>query len=186
MDVPPEDVLISETLDRLILDSIQLQMGERYGVRIPDAQLDAAMQRVAAQNGLSLDQFRVALEQQGQSYRAMREKIRQEMVIQRVQMGNVNQLIEISEQEVKNFMATEEGQKLIQPEYRIVHALIPVSEDAPTAEAEAARAEAEFLLYLARMARAPLCSSAGSPLLAWLAMSFFGLTVFMALIAFFM
>ena len=50
----------------------------------------------------------------------------------------------------------------------------------------AARAEAEFLLYLARMARAPLCSSSGSPLLAWLAMSFFGLTVFMALIAFFM
>ncbi|MEQ8262148.1 peptidylprolyl isomerase [Pseudohaliea sp.] len=145
MDVPPEDVLISETLDRLILDSIQLQMGERFGVRIPDAQLDAAMQRVAAQNGLSLDQFRVALEQQGQSYRAMREKIRQEMVIQRVQMGNVNQLIELSEQEVKNFMATEEGQKLIQPEYRIVHALIPVSEDAPDAEASAAREQAEAL-----------------------------------------
>jgi peptidyl-prolyl cis-trans isomerase SurA len=145
MDLPPEDVLIGETLDRLILDSIQLQMGRRFGVRIPDAQLDAAMQRVAAQNGLSLAQFRRALEQQDQSYSAMRDNIRQEMVIQRVQMGNVNQRVELSEQEVKNFLATEEGQKLIQPEYRIVHALLPVSRGAPAAEAEAARAQAEAL-----------------------------------------
>ncbi|KGE02861.1 peptidylprolyl isomerase [Pseudohaliea rubra] len=145
MELPPEDVLISETLDRLILDSIQMQMGERFGVRIPDAQLDAAMQRVAAQNGLSLEQFRLALEQQGRSYRAMRDNIRQEMVIQRVQMGNVNQRVEISDQEVKNFMTTEEGEKLIQPEYRIVHALLPVAEAAPEREAEASREQAETL-----------------------------------------
>jgi peptidyl-prolyl cis-trans isomerase SurA len=65
MEMPPEDVLIRETLDRLILESIQLQMGARYGVRISDAQLDAAMNRVAAQNRLNLEQFRVALEQRG-------------------------------------------------------------------------------------------------------------------------
>jgi peptidyl-prolyl cis-trans isomerase SurA len=47
---------------------------------------------------------------------------------------------------VKNFMGTEEGQKLIQPEYRVVHALLPLSEDAPAAEAEAAREHAEALL----------------------------------------
>jgi peptidyl-prolyl cis-trans isomerase SurA len=146
MELPEEDVLIRETLDRLILDSIQMQMGERFGVRISDAQLDAAMQRVAAQNGLNLEQFRLALEQQGRSYRGMREQIRQEMIIQRVQMGNVNQRVEISDQEVKNFMGTEEGQKLIQPEYRVVHALLPLSEDAPAAEAEAAREHAEALL----------------------------------------
>lgn len=146
VEPPEEDVLIRETLDRLILDSIQLQMGERFGVRIADAQLDAAMQRVAAQNGLTLEQFRLALEQQGRSYRAMREQVRQEMVIQRVQMGNVNQRVEISDQEVANFMATEEGQRLIQPEYRVVHALLPVSEDARAADAEAARTHAEALV----------------------------------------
>jgi hypothetical protein len=65
VEMPPEDVLIRETLDRLILESIQLQMGARFGVRIADAQLDAAMNRVAAQNRLNLEQFRVALEQRG-------------------------------------------------------------------------------------------------------------------------
>jgi peptidyl-prolyl cis-trans isomerase SurA len=146
LETPPEDVLIRETLDRLILDSIQLQMGRRYGVRIPDAQLDAAMQRLAAQNGLSLEQFRQIMEREGRSYAAMREQIREEMVIQRVQMGNVNQRVEISDQEVKNFMDTEEGQKLIQPEYRVVHALLPLPSDADEAQVAAARAYAEGLV----------------------------------------
>ena len=61
---PPEDELIRETLDRLILESIQLQMGQKFGVRISDAQLNGAMQRVAAQNRMTLEQFRQALEQQ--------------------------------------------------------------------------------------------------------------------------
>lgn len=146
MDMPPEDEMIRETLDRLILESIQMQMGNRYGVRISDAQLDGAMARVAAQNRLNLDQFRAALEQEGQSYGAMRENLRREMIIQRVQSGNVNQLIQITDQEIDNYLSTEEGQKLIQPEYRIVQALLPVSGDASAAEEEAARVYAQARL----------------------------------------
>jgi peptidyl-prolyl cis-trans isomerase SurA len=146
VELPPEDVLIRETLDRLILESIQLQKGQRVGVRISDSQLNTAMQRVAAQNGLSLDQFRAAIEQQGQSYQAMREQIRREMIIQRVQAGNVNQRIEISEQEADNFLATEEGQKLTQPEYQILHALLAVSPAAPEDDAARAKAYAEKVL----------------------------------------
>ena len=48
VEIPSDDVLIRETLDRLILDSIQLQLASRYGVRIPDQQLDVAMTRLAA------------------------------------------------------------------------------------------------------------------------------------------
>ena len=140
VELPPEDTLIRETLDRLILESIQLQKGEHAGVRISDAQLTAAVQRIAAQNRMTLDQFRMALEQQGQSYAAMREQVHREMIIQRVQGGNVNQRIEISEQEVDNFLANEEGQKLTQPEYHIVHALLAVSPDASDAEVAAAQA----------------------------------------------
>ena len=52
VEVPEEEVLVRETLDRLILDSIQLQLANRYGVRIPDQQLDESMARLAQQNGL--------------------------------------------------------------------------------------------------------------------------------------
>ena len=144
--LPPEDTLIRETLDRLILESIQLQKGERVGVRISDAQLNQALQRIAAQNRMTLDQFRMALEQQGQSYAAMREQVRREMIIQRVQGGNVNQRIQISDQEASNFMATQEGQKLTQPEYHIVHALLAVSPEASDAEVVAAQAHVDKML----------------------------------------
>lgn len=150
MELPPEDELIRETLDRLILESIQLQMGQRVGVRISDAQLDAAVQRIAAQNRMSVDQFIARLEQEGQSYAAMRENLRREMILQRVQGGNVSQRIQITPQEINNFLATEEGQALTQPEYRIVHALLALSPDAPESEVAAAEAYVEKLLQRIR------------------------------------
>lgn len=146
VELPPEDVLIRETLDRLILESIQVQKGMRVGVRISDAQLNAAVQRIAAQNGMSLEQFRATLEQQGQSYQGLREQIRREMIIQRVQQGNVNQRIEISDQEVDNFLSTQEGQKLTQPEYQILHALLAISPSASAAEVADAEAYADKVM----------------------------------------
>ena len=146
VEAPPEDVLIRETLDRLILESIQVQKGQRVGVRISDQQLNAAIGRIASQNGMTVDQFRMALEQEGRSYQGLREEIRKEMIVQRVQQGNVNQRIEITDQEVDNFLATEEGQKLTQPEYNILHALLAVSPDAPAAEVERAEAHVNQVL----------------------------------------
>ena len=138
MEMPPEDELVREALDRLILENIQLQLAARVGVRFSDAQINAAVNRIAAKNGMSLEQFRTRVEADGQSYIALRENIRREMTLQRVQTGNVNQRIQITEQEIENFLATEEGQKLTQPEYRLVHALLPLAPDASDADVTAA------------------------------------------------
>ena len=140
VEVPSDDVLIRETLDRLILDSIQLQLANRYGVRIPDQQLDEAMTRLARQNGLTLEQFRIALEQSGQSYAAAREGLRDDLAIQRVQQGNVMRNINISEQEIDNFLTTEEGEAMTQPEYQVVQALLSISRGEDAAEIAAKEA----------------------------------------------
>ena len=140
VEVPSDDVLIRETLDRLILDSIQLQLANRYGVRIPDQQLDEAMTRLARQNGLTLEQFRTALKQSGQSYAAAREGLRDDLAIQRVQQGNVMRNINISEQEIDNFLTTEEGEAMTQPEYQVVQALLSISRGEDAAEVAAKEA----------------------------------------------
>lgn len=127
MELPDDETLVQETLDRLILESIQLQLADRYGIRIPDTQLDQSMARVAAQNRLTLEQFRDALTQNGQSYLQMREALRDELAIQRVQQGSVMRDINITEREIDNFMATEEGEAMIEPEYRVIQALVSVS-----------------------------------------------------------
>ena len=146
VEIPSDDVLIRETLDRLILDSIQLQLANRYGVRIPDQQLDEAMTRLARQNGLTLEQFRIALEQSGQSYAAAREGLRDDLAIQRVQQGNVMRNINISEQEIDNFLTTEEGEAMTQPEYQVVQALLSISRGEDAAEIAAKEAYVDEVL----------------------------------------
>ncbi len=146
VQMPPEDTLIRETLDQLILENIQLQMGRRAGVRIPDEEINRATQRIAAQNRMSLEQFQAALQSQGQSYENMREQVRREMIIRRVQMGNINQRVQITEEEVGNFMSTREGQNLTQPEFRLLHALIALPSDAPPEQVSAAKNQAEATL----------------------------------------
>ena len=146
VQMPPEDTLIRETLDQLILENIQLQMGRRAGVRIPDEEINRATQRIAAQNRMSLEQFQAALQSRGQSYENMREQVRREMIIRRVQMGNINQRVQITEEAVGNFMSTREGQNLTQPEFRLLHALIALPSDASPEQVSAASNQAEAAL----------------------------------------
>jgi peptidyl-prolyl cis-trans isomerase SurA len=137
-EMPPQEIVVRETLDRLILESIQLQMGRRAGVRISDAQLNGAINRIAAQNGMGLEDFRLELERQGKSYQGMREDVRNEFIIQRVQQGNVNQRIQITDEEVENFLESPEGRELTAEEYHLIHALLPVSEASGSPEDQAA------------------------------------------------
>ena len=144
-EAPSQEIMVRETLDRLILESIQLQMGQRAGVRISDAQLNAALNRIAQGNRMSLEQFRQQLEASGRSYQAMREDVRRELIMQRVQQGNVNQRIQISDQEIDNYLESEEGKQLTAEEYHLIHALLPVSASAGSSADTAAKAHVDEL-----------------------------------------
>ena len=142
---PPIEDLRQEVLNQLVVENIQLQKAQRVGLRISDAQLNESMQRIAAQNGMDLLQFKAALEQQGQSYTATREQIRKEMTIQRVQQGHVNRRIQITDQEIENFLSSDEGSQFTAPEYRMLHTLIPVASGADSTETETTKRYAESL-----------------------------------------
>ena len=131
--LPPDDIITDQVIERLIVETLQLKMGDRAGVRISDSELNQTLQGIAAQNQLSLSDFRVAIEADGISYANMREQIRREMIISQVQQGFVHSRIEISEQELKNFLASELGEAVIADEYRLAHILLTVPEE-PTAE----------------------------------------------------
>lgn len=142
---PPPEQLRKEVLDLLILENIQLQLANRYGLRIEDEELNAAVARIAASNNLTLAQFQQALTASGASYLAVREQISKEMILQRVQMGNVNQRIQISDQEIQSFLKSEEGRQRTAPEYHFSHVLIPVASDASSAERQKAESLATSL-----------------------------------------
>lgn len=124
-NLPPDKVLQKEVLDRLIVEAIQLQMGERAGVRISDAELNATIERIAKRNGQSPEQFRQTLAKEGRTYGSVRKQIRNEMILNQVQQGNLRSRIQITEQEVNNFLNSEEGSKLKTARYALAHIVLP-------------------------------------------------------------
>lgn len=139
-DLPPADVLRAQVMDRLVLESIQLQMGERAGIQIDDATLNQTMQQLAERNGVNLEQFRAALEQDGISYQHAREQVRRELIINRVRQRRVAERIQVSDQEVRNFLNSEMGRYQTSADYRLAMIVLPVSE---TASSEDARRQGE-------------------------------------------
>ena len=132
--LPPEEVLIEQVLERLIIEEIQLQIGEKAGVRISDAELNESLIAIALQNSLSLDEFKKSLEDKNLSYRDLRETVKKEMILQRVQRGKVGARLNISEQEIDNFLKSEEGQIRLAEEYRLQQILIPLKKTASSEE----------------------------------------------------
>jgi peptidyl-prolyl cis-trans isomerase SurA len=145
-EAPTEDVLTEQVIERLIIEHLQLRTAERAGMRVSDAELNDTIQRIATQNNLSLSQFQQAIEQDGMSYVAMREQVRREVTISQVQQGVMGSRIEISDQEMKNFLASELGTAIVADEYRLAHILLTIPEDANASEISAVRTQALNLI----------------------------------------
>ena len=60
--VPPQPILEKEILERIIISKLQLQYAERTGIRVDDETLNRSVSNMAAQNGVSLKEFREILE----------------------------------------------------------------------------------------------------------------------------
>lgn len=144
--LPPDDILAEQVLERLILESIQLQMAERGGVQISDQQLTDTVKRIAKQNGMNIEQFSKALQKDGLSYREAVEQIRTEMLLSRVQKFQVNNRIKISEQDVDYFLASKAGRMASEAEYRISHILIAIPSQASPEEIKKARIKADTVI----------------------------------------
>ena len=124
-ELPPLNLLEEQVLERLIVEEIQMQIADRAGIKISDSELNQTLSRIASQNNLTLEEFRIAIQQDGGSYKAFRETIRKELIIQRVQRGKVGSRVDISEQEIENFINSEEGRTQLAEQYNVQHILIP-------------------------------------------------------------
>jgi len=144
--LPPDNILREQVLERLILENIQLQMAERGGVQISDQQLNDTIKRIAKQNGMTIEQFSQALKKDGLSYREAVEQIRTEMLISRVQKFQVNNRVKISEQDVDYFLASKAGKMASEAEYRLSHILISIPSQASPAEIKKAKKKADSIV----------------------------------------
>jgi len=146
MRMPPNDVLLSQVMERLVLESIQRQEAQRRGINIDDETLTRAVMSFAQGNNMTLEQFQLALASDGVSYREFREDIRSEMMITRLQRNLINRRISISEQDIQGLLNSPYYQQLFSDEYRVGHILLSLEERASDEVVARAAAQADAIV----------------------------------------
>ncbi|SVB27585.1 uncharacterized protein METZ01_LOCUS180439, partial [marine metagenome] len=145
-ELPPKKILEEQVLERLIMEEIQLQIGERAGIKISDAELNSSLSKIASQNSLNLENFKDSLESQNISYRDLRETVKKNMIIQRVQRGKVGSKIDITNEEIENFLNSEEGKTKLAEEYNVQQILLPLKGNSTKEEIKKAEKKGKSII----------------------------------------
>jgi len=141
--LPPRNVLEEQVLERLVTQRLQRLRAEQTGIRVSDADVDDALNRVAQQNNLTLPQLREVLEADGYEFEEFRREIRNEILMSRLQERVMNSMDEITETEVDIFLASDQ---LGGREYLLSQILVSVPESASPEQVGEARARVQEII----------------------------------------
>ncbi|TMO60950.1 peptidylprolyl isomerase SurA [Pseudoalteromonas aurantia] len=145
-ELPSDRTLRVQAIDRLVDQSLVLQLAERMGMEISDSQLDQTIANIAKEQKSTIADLRRSVEASGESYQAYREEIRKEITVSQVRRANVDRRIYISTQEVANLQKILEQQTGNPEEYNIGHILIKIPSKASPQEIQDARERADNVI----------------------------------------
>ena len=127
--LPDDQTLRRQILDRLIMDNIQLQMASKMGLTLTDDDVNKAIAGIAQQNNLTVDQLRSRLAYEGLNYNVYRAQIRKEMLISEVRNGEVRRRVTILPQEVDALAKQLSAQTDNEAEYNLSNILLPLPQN---------------------------------------------------------
>jgi|SRR5579862_2710314 len=143
VSLPSADVMRSQVLERLVLETIQEQRADHAGIVVSDEQVNAALQDIASRNKVSFDQLPEKLAAQGVVYADYRNSLRREIQRQMLRSRDVVQRINISPRELDRYMERMRSTASAANEYNVSHILIAVAQDASPTQLAQARKKAE-------------------------------------------
>jgi peptidyl-prolyl cis-trans isomerase SurA len=138
--LPPDDVLARQVLDRLVLMKLQVAKAAEQGVRVSNADVDRAVAAVAQQNHLTPEQLQQAVEQSGQSFAAFRNQLGDQVVVQRLHESVVRDSVQITDSEINNLLNSPTYKA---GEVHLAHIQISIPAGASAADIQAAQAKAQ-------------------------------------------
>ncbi len=141
---PPEDALRAQVLERQLLTRVQTQRAQQAGIRVDDRDLNEVLTELAKQNGMNLAEFADAVRKDGLDFLAVREQIREEVLIQRLRAKEVESRVTVTDQDIDLLLASQGANE--NTEYRLSHILVAVPEGASADVRDQSRAKAQGLL----------------------------------------
>ena len=140
--LPAAEVLQRQLLERMINDMVQVQLAKENGIRVDDATVEKAVQRIADDNNLSMTDFRAAIERDGIRFPRFREDMRNEIILQRIREREVDNAVVVTDAEVETELAREARERGGTTEYRLAHVLVLVPQQATPDQIENRRRRA--------------------------------------------
>ena len=134
--LPPQSSLEKQVLERLVLVRLQLARANDSGVKVSDAELDQAIQRVSQQNHLSPEQMQQQIAAEGLSYQQFRKELRDDLTVQSLQQKVAQSRVSVSESEVDNEIATARAGG---PQVHLAHILVALPEAATPEQVKLAK-----------------------------------------------
>ncbi len=147
--IPNAKIMRKQVLERMLLDSAQMQLAKLQGIHIDDITLNRMLENVARQNKMTLDDLRISLQSEGIDFEQFREQTRKDVTIRQLQKRMVYDRIRISDQEVEQFLEQQkQSGKDANDKYHIAHILIATPEAASPDDIKAAYEKSEKAISL--------------------------------------
>lgn len=102
--LPSDAELRKRVLDDEINRVLQLEMAQQLNITISDEQVNAVVLDIAKRNNLTLPQLKEKLKEEGLSYDHYKQDIHDQMVMRKLQQQAVVPLIQVSNQEVNDYL----------------------------------------------------------------------------------
>lgn len=141
--MPPDAELDSQVLERFINEKVQLQYAREYGIRADEEVVNASLQRIAADNKMSMQQFVAALKKDGVTIEKFRDELKSEIVLSRLRDREVESRVTVTDSEIDSYLAVAKAQGANQAEYQLAHILVLVPEQATPDQIETRKKRAE-------------------------------------------
>lgn len=144
--ISDQSALEKQVLEHLIMQEVQLQIAERSGIHIDEPMLNNVITSIAKDNQLNLSEFIDKVEAEGIEYELYRQSIRNQLAIQHLQQRDIYQSVQVSDQEIQQFLNSPSGLGAMAYEYRLSHILLPFSENPSPEEIDQTAKHAEDIL----------------------------------------
>jgi len=135
-EIPPQNILQQQVLSQLITHDAQLEQVKKYGLKADEKSLNEAVLKVAQQSGAnSLEAFQKKLDAVAPgTYELLRNRVAEDLLIQRLSQQQVMSRIKITDLDVENFLKSPEGQAAVGSQVHVLH--MRISGEAPASELE--------------------------------------------------
>jgi peptidyl-prolyl cis-trans isomerase SurA len=141
--VSDKDSLKKQVLERMIRDKIQLQQAAQLGIQVDDISLNRMIDAMAKKNNLTLNELRSTLEAEGIDFADFRSQTRDELIIQELQKRMVADKVNVTNQEINQFIESNSQQDNGATEYHLYHILIATPESAGPEDIQDAQQRAD-------------------------------------------